>query len=289
MDRSRQQILVIVGMFLVAGTFVLPDYPMTPPIAVAMRAGETPLSASDSHALLDQPARSSAPEETGYGNFTAQIVLDGKSPILPPLVSKGDQRKDPECCRNQIPDERLLVDSKTSGIRNVFVYLAKAPVIHPDLHKSSQREVEVRGENCRYIPHALIARTDQVIMFKVVDKCGHSAHAYPLRNTSHCRAISLGSPAVPLSYKVAEREPFPVACDIHPWMKGRWLILDHPYSAITDETGKFRIEKLPAGDHHFVIWHEAAGFVDKALSVTIKADETADQGALKVPVDKFKL
>jgi hypothetical protein len=289
MDQSQRYSLLVGALLLIGSASVFVAFSGATDTAVVVLAGEPPAAASKSDAAVVEPSTRETEPRAGFGTLTGQIVLDGNPPILPPLVSKYAERKDPECCRGEIPDEHLVVDPKTSGIRNVFVYLAKAPVIHSDLRKSTQLEVEVRSENCRYVPHALIARTDQTVMFKVLDKCGHSAHAYPLRSASHCAAISLGSPEVPLSYKVAEREPFLVMCDVHPWMRGYWLILDHPYSAITDAAGNFRIEKLPAGDHQFVVWHEAAKTIDRKLSVTIKADETTVQRTLHVPIDKFKL
>ena len=36
-----------------------------------------------------------------------------------------------------------------------------------------------------------------------------------------------------------------VTCDFHPWMKVYWLILDHPYAALTDKDGRFHIENMP--------------------------------------------
>jgi hypothetical protein len=70
---------------------------------------------------------------------------------------------------------------------------------------------------------------------------------------------------------------------MHEWMVAYWLVLDHPYAAITDEQGKFTIEKLPAGEHTFRVWHEGQGFIDNAYNVTVKPGQTADLGKIKVP------
>jgi hypothetical protein len=70
-------------------------------------------------------------------------------------------------------------------------------------------------------------------------------------------------------------------------MRSHWLILDHPYAAITDAQGKFTIADLPAGDYEFRIWHETAGDIEKELKVSVKADQTTDLGEIKVHADRF--
>ena len=86
--------------------------------------------------------------------------------------------------------------------------------------------------------------------------------------------------------KLPEGLPTQVECSIHPWMEAYWLVLDHPYAAITTPDGKFRIEKLPAGEHDFVVWQENVGYLERP-KVKIKPGETTDLGTVKVPVAKL--
>ncbi|HWE37464.1 MAG TPA: carboxypeptidase-like regulatory domain-containing protein [Isosphaeraceae bacterium] len=46
---------------------------------------------------------------------------------------------------------------------------------------------------------------------------------------------------------------------MHPWMTAWWLVLDHPYFAVTDEKGAFEIRDVPTGPQQVVVWHEALG------------------------------
>jgi hypothetical protein len=46
-----------------------------------------------------------------------------------------------------------------------------------------------------------------------------------------------------------------VTCPIHLWMYGYALFFDHPYFAVTD-AGAARIEGVPPGSYHLVVWHE---------------------------------
>jgi hypothetical protein len=50
-------------------------------------------------------------------------------------------------------------------------------------------------------------------------------------------------------------------------MQGYVFVFDHPYFAITDETGQFRIEDLPPGRWKTTIWHETLGTVQTDVIV----------------------
>ena len=56
-------------------------------------------------------------------------------------------------------------------------------------------------------------------------------------------------------------------------MTGWWVVLDHPYAAITDADGKFRIENLPVGKHDFIVWQERAGYLEKKFTVDVRPGE----------------
>ena len=49
----------------------------------------------------------------------------------------------------------------------------------------------------------------------------------------------------------------PIEEDIHVWMSAWWLILDHPYFAVTDDRGAFEIPDVPAGPQQVIVWQEA--------------------------------
>src|SRR5262249_38150563 len=100
-----------------------------------------------------------------FGTITGQFLLDGEIPKLKALVDKGDMKvNDPAiCAAADIPDETLVVDSKTKGVANIFVYLPKAEKVHPQLQTTAMKEVAFDQKDCRFVPHALFVRTDQVV------------------------------------------------------------------------------------------------------------------------------
>jgi hypothetical protein len=226
-------------------------------------------------ALVSDPTRSPV-LAADWGTIKGQVVVDGDIPTLKPLVKKGDaSAKDSSvCAADEVPDESLVIDSKTKGIANVVVYLQKAPAkIHPDLAKSKEEEITFDQKGCRFLPHVLLVRTDQKVRVLSGDAVAHNTHTYPLKNKQENFILTPNDrKGVQLpTLSLAERLPSKVGCDIHPWMQAWWMILDHPYAAVTKEDGTFEIKDLPPGEHEFKVWQEKAGYLEKAYKVTVKA------------------
>ncbi len=227
-----------------------------------------------------------------YGHFKGQFVLDGEIPKLGPTKPAG---KDAEICAAKVlPDETLIVDAKTKGIKNIVVYLKKAPKnIHPSYAKNKAKQLIFDQEICRFTPHVLLVESGQDVLVKNSDACNHNTHILPFRNPELNFLIGPSKPNTDdgktVNYQLAEFLPTTVKCDLHPHMKAYWMVLDHPYMALTNEKGEFEIKNLPEGEYTFTIWQERVGYINRALEVGIFADETEDLGTVKVPVADFKV
>ena len=212
--------------------------------------------------------------EAQWGSLSGRVILDGEMPNIPLLVKKGnsDTRDAAICAAHDIPDEKLVVDQKTKGISNVIVFLAKKPTtIHPDLTQSLKPEVTIDQKGCLYLPHVMLVRTDQRVRIISNDPIFHSTHTHPQRNTGENFVLGPSNRTGVLlrPMRLIEKTPVRVTCDIHPWTSAYWMILDHPYAAVTNETGDFEISKLPTGTHEFKVWQESSGFLEKHLRIAI--------------------
>src|SRR5207247_5859701 len=58
-----------------------------------------------------------------------------------------------------------------------------------------------------------------------------------------------------------------VGCDVHPWMRGWLVVLDHPYAAVTGADGRFAIAAVPAGSYTLALWHEMLGRAERPATV----------------------
>lgn len=228
-----------------------------------------------------------------WGTLKGKVILDGEVPAQKLLVKKGNGNvKDAAICAAQdVPDDSLLIDEETKGIANAVVWMVKKPSkIHPNLEKPDEAKVLFDQVGCRFTPHILVVRAGQTVQVVSGDATGHNTRGNPQKNTAFNFIVAPNDRnGNPVATKVAERLPVPVTCDIHNWMKAHWLVLDHPYAAVTDETGEFEIPGIPAGEHEFRIWHENPGYLvkdpknpKKAPKFTIKADETTVVPDVKV-------
>jgi hypothetical protein len=232
---------------------------------------------------------SAVPAQTSraqWGNLKGRVVVAGEIPDVPPLHAKGDtQVKEPICRAHDIGDESLRIDAETKGLANVFVFLQRAPdSIHPDLATAPEEPLVFDQKQCRFTPHAMVVRTGQTVLVKSDDPILHNTHTFPTFNSPQNLAVQpQNRDGIPFSFRQREPSPVQVKCDLHPWMVAWWLVVDHPYAAMTDEKGEFTIDKLPAGEHRFRVWHERAGWLNRSLSIMVP-DGAKAETSIEVPI-----
>ncbi|HUG18162.1 MAG TPA: hypothetical protein VMM56_04255 [Planctomycetaceae bacterium] len=221
----------------------------------------------------------------GPGNIVGQILFDGSPPSLSPLVAKGAVVRDPEVCSaNPVPNEGIVV-GENGGLANVFIFLDSAPKGYKPEGELPNVTLDQKG--CRFRPHALLAQVGQKINIINSDNASHNTNISFVRNKIFNGTINPNdNTGVMLEPTKAEKLPVKTVCDVHAWMSCYVFVLDHPFAAVTDENGQFEIKNLPAGKHTFRVWHESADFLERSLSVDVKAGEDAKVD-LKYNISKF--
>jgi hypothetical protein len=66
----------------------------------------------------------------------------------------------------------------------------------------------------------------------------------------------------------------PFKCNVHAWMQAYVGVLEHPYFAVSDGSGRFSLPPLPAGTYTIETWHERFG--TQTRQVTVAASDTTD-------------
>ena len=232
-----------------------------------------------------------------WGSIKGRIVVQGEVLKLVDLVKKGDSTvKNPLiCAANAIPDDSVVVGKK-GGLANCFVYIYQrrgTPDIHPLLKKPAQAKLKFDNKGCRFVPHAMVVRSDQVVNCVNSDGCGHNVHTFPLRNNGINQLIAAND-QIGINVEFAKGEPLPmqITCDIHPWMTAKWFVVDHPYAVMTDEKGNFEIKLIPPGKHKFRFWHEKPGYIKQKgkrdIELEIVNNKVIDLGDIKVPAGDLK-
>jgi len=215
-----------------------------------------------------------------WGTISGQFVVTGDVPAPELLHAKGAPVKDAATCAaiDTYKDD-LVIDAGSKGLANVFIYLPKAPKsIHPDLKKPAPAVVIFDQKGCMFSPHAMVVLGGQTVEVISSDPIAHNTHTYPLKNQAMNVLVAANTPVgkgLAVDYKISESLPLKVACDFHPWMQAYWMVVDHPYAAVTDKDGKFSIPNLPVGEHEFRVWHERKGYLDRKYKVKVQKGDNA--------------
>lgn len=218
-------------------------------------------------------------QEPEWGTLRGSVKCDYFKPFGP-LIG-FDPQKD-SLCKKQLLDESLLIDEKSSGLKNVLIYLRTVPSrIHPEYEKRLAKEVVLNAKDCQFEPHISVVWIGrQRLITRNRDVMGHNA-VFDAGGLADNRLLSPYSIAIDFDFKKSTRSPFQIWCNIHPWMSAYGMVVDSPYYALTKFEGDFEIARLPAGETlEFYIWHERYGFITAAgkqerspFKVQLQADE----------------
>lgn len=115
----------------------------------------------------------------------------------------------------------------------------------------------VEIKDCQLHPRVVGLMTGQPLGFKNSDGILHNLQGRPRVN----KDFNIGMPPAATDRHVFNKpEPaFPVKCDVHPWMNSYVAVMTHPYFAVTDSDGKFKIDNVPDGTYTVEAWHERLG------------------------------
>jgi plastocyanin len=118
---------------------------------------------------------------------------------------------------------------------------------------------------CEFTPHVLLAPTGIDVQVLNSDPLTHNVHTAAFDNRSVNRSQPAGLEVIELQFDTPEKVK--VKCDLHPWM-GAWIVvIDHPYHAVTSDTGTFELSDVPPGEYTLEAWHETLGTRSRVVTV----------------------
>lgn len=201
-----------------------------------------------SASLLAAVAMAASAQLAVAGDVTGKVSLKG-TPKPEISIDLG-----PACGKinpNKVTT-RHYVTGKDSGLANVFVYIKdakKAP--------AAGEATMLDQVGCMYEPYIMGVVAGQKFKIKNSDSEMHNVHATPDPKSGNPE-FNFGQP---VKGQVNEKSfPNPevlvrVKCDVHPWMFAYVGVCDHPYFAVTDKDGNFKISGLPDGKYNIVAYH----------------------------------
>src|SRR5207247_2024810 len=116
---------------------------------------------------------------------------------------------------------------------------------------------------CLFEPRVTMIRAGQALEIHNSAAIGHNANLKGTKNNPPNVLIPPGGKRVFAgdTALVAEERAIDLACNVHGWMGGKIYVFDHPYFAMTDETGQFEIKDAPVGKFRLIMQHEESGWL----------------------------
>jgi hypothetical protein len=185
-------------------------------------------------------------------------------------------------------DARVCGDSAVVGPRTGEGSLGNA-LVWIDGITAGKPLPEVRRQTftidgCRFNPAVLAVVTGTTINVFSGDPVAHDARFYregEVDSVDRIRTMDAGQ-VVPSEEIAARPGMVEARCARHPWERGYVAVFDHPYFAVTDETGAFRIDALPPGTYNVKAWHH--GMSDAVTQRVVVRPGGAGELALALPV-----
>jgi hypothetical protein len=191
------------------------------------------------------------------GNIVGKVVFHGS---IPPL-QEFKVTRDADFCGEQRSIQRLHVDP-TGGVQNVVLSLEGEI---PLRQKMPTTELVLNNHECTFIPHISTGVVGQILTIRNDDPLLHNTNIGTGEKTFINVALVEGGN--PIKKRLKRPGLMTVECNAHKFMQAYIHVFDHPYFAVSNETGQFTISEVPSGNYTLVVWHEYLGTMEMAVIV----------------------
>ncbi len=200
----------------------------------------------------------------GGSTGTLQGAVKFRGAALPRPTSVQNTT-DPAVCGRSHTLEDLVVSPKGGGVQHVVLDVENVPP--GQVPSVSPTRIVLDNNRCRFVPHVSVLTVGSTIEVVNSDPVLHTVHFYGSKEVN----IALPLKAMRVNRRVDAAGMIVVKCDVHGWMQSFVRVDAHPFHAVTDAAGSFRISGLPAGEFVLHAWHEKLG--DRRETVRIRAGE----------------
>lgn len=164
---------------------------------------------------------------------------------------------------------------EAGGFRQVVVHIE---VIDRGKAFPESPSPRIEATDCRFLPFVTVVRDGHDVVVANMDPAMHDIQAY---ETSHLGPRVLFNVPLPISTRYPHeaglsanfhkhyegvpvtqrihmtkgRRVFNMQCGFHAYMESWAFVADHPYYAVTDEDGRYRLTDIPPGTYRVTVWH----------------------------------
>ena len=183
--------------------------------------------------------------------------------------------KDPQICDpdgKKTTDLDRLIIGQQGGVANTVVYLKNISA-GKALDLPEQRR-HLDQKHCHYLPHILLVPQGGTLDMKSSDATLHTIHmdgaaTFNLPFPFPDRLTSRTMPSAGLVH---------LRCNGgHVWMNAEMFVVNHPYYAVTDESGRFEFSDVPPGTYQIVAWHEGWNLTGKEQAYDVLTERSVQR------------
>ena len=212
------------------------------------------LSASTAFNSQDYQSGKKAFVRTGQeATVSGRVSFTGEAPMARTIDTSSD-----EACQAASPkmktEDIVVVDG---ALTNVLVYVVN-PQLDDYTFESTQSPATLDHNGCRYVPRIMAIRVGQTLQVLNSDQTPHNTHPSTRQNPAWNQSQAIGSPPIE---KTFDRPEIAIRFgdNMHPWERAYVSVFSHPFFAMSDATGNYKIEGLPPGTYKVIAWHETLG------------------------------
>lgn len=256
--RARAQSLAVgrVPILLILGALACSGDPSN--TAQARTARRT------SSGSIDLPSATYKPVALGsVGAIAGTVEIDGNAPPDSVVTPTTDQQQ----CGTAYPDSSIMLRGK--ALTNAVVWLSD---VKEGKQLPIERRTEIVNEECRLVPRVQAVVAGTTVNVRNEDRLAHTTRF--LRggvggDTLGTVPLTDDGQVVPNERLATKSGMIAALCAQHPWTRGYIAVFESPYFAVTDESGMFRIDSVPPGKYHLVVWHERGeSQIEREVEVT---------------------
>lgn len=239
---------------------------MASPFAIALLAVVTFGAAAQNVPWQKKPYVRTGEEATILG----KVMLSGERP-KPTVI---DMTADPGCYKDNPRPKTEWYEGRAGGLANVFVYVT-SNAFNGYVFETPTSPVVWDQKGCRYVPRVLGMQLGQTLSITNSDATMNNVHPTPKFNPEWNQTQAVGSPPLLKILRHAE-VAIPFWDNQHPWKKGYVSVFTHPFFAVTDMEGNYRIQGLPPGAYKLTAWHKRLG--EKTFDLMVMSGESRSFG-----------
>jgi plastocyanin len=165
----------------------------------------------------------------------------------------------------------LVVQAKTKGLRDVIAVLDWKEKIAAD---PKAEPIVIEQRDMIFTPRVVTVQEGRKVRFDNNDNCNHAVDAASVNKDNVFSITTPPSQPYHHAFK-AQKNPIPIGCSLHLWMRAYVLAAAHPYHAVTRADGTFKIDGVPAGKHSLILIHPDTTYRE-TIEIEVQAGKIAE-------------